>query len=76
MNFTMRTEEARMSDPRIGEPISTAVNASSELLDELWLEYKRLIDTLKRQRRCRDVALEMRLRVVMMDLGLYQPSPP
>lgn len=49
------------------EPISIA---------DLQREYDQLVHTLSRQRTQQDPALLMRLTIVMMDLGLYQPSPP
>lgn len=47
------------------EPEKAAVN--------LWKEYHSLVHALRKRR---DPTLELRLTVVMMDLGLYQPSPP
>ena len=44
--------------------------------EELWQEYRKIVTTLKKQGRRRDLALEIRLKVVMMDLELYRPSPP
>jgi len=42
-------------------------------LTELWKEYNSLVHALRKHI---DPSLHLRLTVVMMDLGLYQPSPP
>jgi len=56
---------------------STSSNTEdSDLIAELWKEYKTLAGVLIKQGTRKDPALLMRLTVVMMDLGLYQPSPP
>lgn len=56
--------------------VSGKIQARSDRLVELWQEYRTLVNTLRKQGIHRDVALEMQLTVVMMDLGLYRPSPP
>jgi len=56
--------------------LKNVATSTSNQIDELWREYRTLVGALREQGRHRDIALEMRLRVVMMDLGLYQPSPP
>ena len=48
----------------------------SDLIAGLWEEYKAIVNTLKKQGVRQDPVLLMRLTVVMMDLGLYRPSPP
>ena len=49
---------------------------ASDFLEELWREHDVLVETLQKQEKCRDVALEMRLLIVRLDLGLYRPSAP
>jgi len=48
----------------------------SDSIARLWKEYKVIVNTLKKQGDRQDPVLLMRLTVVMMDLGLYRPSPP
>lgn len=43
---------------------------------ELYQEYLGLINKLKEQGVRKDVSLLMRLTIVMIDLGIYKPSPP
>ena len=43
---------------------------------DLYQEYVELVRNLKQQGLRRDVAMMMRLTVVMLDLGIYQPSAP
>lgn len=62
----------------LGKKVNYEANTqgNSDYFMDLWQEYRRLVETLREQGKRRDVALEMRLTVVMMDLGMYQPSPP
>jgi hypothetical protein len=55
-----------------GSALSDAYEAP-DFLDNLWREYHALVAALRKRR---DPALELRLTVVMIDLGLYSPSPP
>jgi len=48
----------------------------SDLVAGLWEEYKFIVNTLKKQGPRREPALLIRLTIVMIDLGLYQPMPP
>jgi hypothetical protein len=48
----------------------------SDLVAGLWEEYKFIVNTLRKQGSRQEPVLLMRLTVVMIDLGLYQPSPP
>lgn len=54
------------------EETDVAMETPSQLGD-LWREYHSLVKAIRQQR---DPALELRLTVVMYDLGLYRPSPP
>jgi hypothetical protein len=51
-------------------------NEDSDSFAGLKQEYQMLINELKKPGRREDVAILMRLTVVMMDLNLYLPSPP
>ena len=51
-------------------------DCNSDVIAKLWLEYEALVNTLRKQGRRQSPELLMRLTVVMMDLGLYRPSPP
>lgn len=48
----------------------------SDFDPDLYKEYIELLTKLKSQGSRKDVALLMRLTIVMFDLGLYVPSPP
>ena len=54
---------------------ATHKEALEGMLD-LLQEYRMLTHTLKQHGSRQDPALMMKLTVLMMDLGLYRPSPP
>ena len=56
--------------------LSTTNAEAPDLIAKLCQEYKILVDTLEKQGTRKDPVLLMRLGIVMMDLGFYQPSPP
>ena len=58
------------------EQASNANAADPELMADLYREYRFLVHELRKQKYRQDAALLLRLTIVMMDLGLYQPSPP
>jgi len=58
------------------KPSVIANDTEDPALLSLWEEYNALVSTLRKQGIRQDVALLMRLTVVMIDLGLYCPSAP
>ncbi len=57
-------------------PMVIAKDTEDPALLSLREEYNALVSTLRKQGSRKDVALLMRLTVVMIDLGLYCPSAP
>ena len=71
------THEVTTTEPKYKSSPSVAAEDTEEpALKSLREEYNALVSTLRKQGIRKDVALLMRLTVVMIDLGLYSPSPP
>jgi len=61
---------------RLGLIIDSSKTEESDLIADLYQEYKALVNALKERSLRRDPELLMRLSLVMRDLGISQISPP
>lgn len=68
----MKTLKKPNNKPRI----SNGDFRETDIIDNLIDEYKQINETLKNQGLRKDPTLLLRLNTIMMDLGLYLPSPP
>lgn len=79
MEYPLNTKNT-ISSSNINDPVSHITGIEdhdiSEHLSYLRDEYKNLIKALNVPKARRDPFLQIRLMIIMIDLGLYQPSPP
>lgn len=65
-----------LKKPNNKPSISNGDFGETNIADNLIDEYKQINETLKNQGLRKDHTLLLRLNTIMMDLGLYLPSPP